>query len=250
MGLLHHIDVASSTFTSVLRGGRGTFQRSTADSQPQLELYEFEGCPFCRFVREAISELQLDVLIYPCPKNSRYRDQAFEIAGGPTTFPFLVDHTAGVHMAESADIIEYLWTTYGGRKPPSRTPLALPTSALASLSRFYRGSLSKPAIEPAEPLTLWSFESSPFCRIVRERLAELQIPYHLVSIAKEQRDDLGIGGRTLGGKDYEPLEGGRRERLREVGGKIQVPYLVDPNTDTAMYESADIVAYLDRTYAK
>ena len=29
-----------------------------------------------------------------------------------------------------------------------------------------------------------------------------------------------------------------------------VPYLIDPNTDTEMFESADIVAYLDRTYAK
>ena len=29
-----------------------------------------------------------------------------------------------------------------------------------------------------------------------------------------------------------------------------VPYLVDPNTDTEMFESAEIVAYLERTYAK
>ncbi len=31
---------------------------------------------------------------------------------------------------------------------------------------------------------------------------------------------------------------------------MMVPYLVDPNTGTEMFESADIVAYLDRTYAK
>jgi glutathione S-transferase len=30
---------------------------------------------------------------------------------------------------------------------------------------------------------------------------------------------------------------------------MQVPYLVDPNTGRAMFESADIVAYLERTYA-
>jgi glutathione S-transferase len=29
-----------------------------------------------------------------------------------------------------------------------------------------------------------------------------------------------------------------------------VPYLVDPNRDVAMFESADIVAYLERTYAE
>ena len=31
-------------------------------------------------------------------------------------------------------------------------------------------------------------------------------------------------------------------------GKMQVPYLFDPNTDRSLFESADIVAYLDRTY--
>jgi glutathione S-transferase len=31
---------------------------------------------------------------------------------------------------------------------------------------------------------------------------------------------------------------------------MMVPYLVDPNHDVAMFESADIVAYLGRTYAE
>ena len=33
-------------------------------------------------------------------------------------------------------------------------------------------------------------------------------------------------------------------------GLMLVPYLVDPNTDTAMFESADIVAYLEETYLR
>ena len=33
-----------------------------------LVLYEFEGCPFCRKVREALTVLDLEALIYPCPK--------------------------------------------------------------------------------------------------------------------------------------------------------------------------------------
>ena len=41
-----------------------------------------------------------------------------------------------------------------------------------------------------------------------------------------------------------------RAAFVERSGKMMVPYLVDPNTDTAMFESADIVRYLDRTYAK
>jgi len=40
----------------------------------------------------------------------------------------------------------------------------------------------------------------------------------------------------------------KREKLVELAGKMQVPYLVDPNTGTQMFESADINAYLDRTY--
>jgi glutathione S-transferase len=31
---------------------------------------------------------------------------------------------------------------------------------------------------------------------------------------------------------------------------MMVPYLADPNTGVEMFESADIVAYLDRTYGK
>ena len=42
--------------------------------------------------------------------------------------------------------------------------------------------------------------------------------------------------------------GRRRAELVALGGKMQVPYLVDPNTGTAMYESDDIVAYLRKTY--
>ena len=34
----------------------------------------------------------------------------------------------------------------------------------------------------------------------------------------------------------------------ELGGKQQFPYLVDPNTGVAMYESADILKYLFDNY--
>lgn len=36
------------------------------------------------------------------------------------------------------------------------------------------------------------------------------------------------------------------EELKELGGMRQVPYLIDG--DVAMYESDDIVAYLEKTY--
>lgn len=37
------------------------------ETKPLL-LYEFEACPFCRKVREAITILDLDVIFYPCPR--------------------------------------------------------------------------------------------------------------------------------------------------------------------------------------
>lgn len=33
-------------------------------------------------------------------------------------------------------------------------------------------------------------------------------------------------------------------------GRMQVPYLADPNTGVETYEPDDIVAYLERTYAR
>lgn len=32
-----------------------------------LELYEYEACPFCRKVREALTMLDVDAIVYPCP---------------------------------------------------------------------------------------------------------------------------------------------------------------------------------------
>ena len=59
------------TYTFGEFGGR--YVKETSDvskfarPQIQLELYEFEGCPFCKKVREAVIWLDLDVLFYPCP---------------------------------------------------------------------------------------------------------------------------------------------------------------------------------------
>lgn len=46
-----------------------------------------------------------------------------------------------------------------------------------------------------------------------------------------------------------PLKGGKREKsLQIMQGKMQVPYLVDPNTGVKMFESAQIVKYLKQQY--
>ena len=71
-----------------------------------LELYEFEVCPWCRRVREAISLLDLEVLIKPCSKNGpRYRPWVIE-NGGQRMFPYLVDPNTDVAMYESKGLKE------------------------------------------------------------------------------------------------------------------------------------------------
>ncbi|MHC5059284.1 MAG: glutathione S-transferase N-terminal domain-containing protein, partial [Planctomycetota bacterium] len=63
-----------------------------------LELYEFEACPFCRKVREALSILDLNAMIYPCPKKGpRFREEV-KRRGGKYLFPYLVDPNTGEAM--------------------------------------------------------------------------------------------------------------------------------------------------------
>ena len=228
------LDVATSFLASGLRFGLGMFAgRAHRGARPEklLELYEFEACPFCRKVREGLTAFDLEAMVYPCPRGSRYRE-VVKARGGKLMFPYLVDPNTGREMYESSDILRYLAETYGrGAVPFGLTlgPLTTMTSSLASLVRPNRGRRARPAREPEQPLELWSFEESPFCRIAREALCELTLPYRLHNVGK------GSAARA---------------KFVERSGRMRVPYLVDPNTGAAMFESADIVAYLEKTYAR
>ena len=222
-------DVFTSTTASVLRFGAGLRARPAARRPDKLlELYEFEACPFCRRVREALSRFDLDARIYPCPRGgTRFRPRAVELAG-KAGFPFLVDPNTGRSMLESADIVRYLGDTYGA--PWGSTwlgPLGVFTSGLASGLRSAHGRAARPSRAPDRPLELWSFEASPYSRLAREALCELELPYVLHNVAKGSP---------------------RRAELVKRAGKMMVPYLADPNTGREMFESADIVRYLRETY--
>lgn len=224
-------DVATATVTTILRGGLG-LKTGAIGARPEktLILYEFEGCPFCRKAREALSILDLEAEIRPCPKRGhRFRDELVE-RGGKAQFPYLVDPNTGVEMYESADIVDYLYREYGRGQAPVMLGGSVPATfavALSGLGRGAAGSFVRPSKAPEQPLELYSFEASPFCRLVRERLCELELPYHLHNVARGSA---------------------AREAFAERSGKMQVPYLVDPNTGVEMFESADILAYLDETY--
>ena len=247
------LDVLNSTLTSTLRFWRGTNARAAA-KQPKkhLELYEFEACPFCRLVREALTELDLDEMIYPTPHGGkRFRPKVAKL-GGKQQFPFLVDPNSGKSMYESADIIDYLYRRYGGRAAPARLlrPLDVSSSVLAGVPRVRAGSRVRPSKAPKRPLELFSFESSPYSRRVRELLSELELPYLLRSTGKARWQDLGPPMIRATLFPDLPVAGRNRIELQARAGKVQVPWLVDPNTGTAMFESAAIREYLQDTYGR
>lgn len=258
------VGLTSSLIASQLRGWRGTRVIKPVAQQPSLplELYEFEASPYCRLVREALTELDLDALILPCPKGgTRFRPVA-EKLGGKQQFPFLHDPNTGAKLYESAEIIRYLAKTYGAayraqqgwqRKKAVAAALAAsiaratPKAAGPLLSRV-AGLNAKKSKAPEQPLTLYSFESSPYSRPVREYLCELEIPYMLRNFAKDKWQDIGPESFRLLLKA--PVTGRNRSLMFHATGRTQVPYLQDPNTGVNMFESADILAYLKNTYAQ
>ena len=77
-------------------------------------------------------------------------------------------------------------------------------------------------------LELYQKEECPYSKKVREALTKLDLDYIC---------------RNVRGK------GSKKEALLvKLGGKAQVPFLVDTERDVCMYESDDIVKYLNEHY--
>ncbi|KAL9425347.1 hypothetical protein AB3S75_032322 [Citrus x aurantiifolia] len=197
-----------------------------------IEIYEYESCPFCRKVREIVAVLDLDVLYYPCPRNGpNFRPKVLQM-GGKKQFPYMVDPNTGVSMYESDNIIKYLAGKYGDGSVPFMLSLGLLTTlteGFAMIGRLGKGQSYTPAKLPPKPLEVWAYEGSPFCKVVREVLVELELPHLQRSCARGSP---------------------KRQILIEKAKHFQVPYLEDPNTGVQMFESADIVEYLRATYAQ
>ncbi|GAQ89363.1 hypothetical protein KFL_005140070 [Klebsormidium nitens] len=234
------LEVASTGFSSLARQPWGSQVRTDAvaarKAQPakRLQVYEFEACPFCRRVRESLTELDLEAEIYPCPKDSVRHRAAVGAKGGKEMFPYLVDPNTGEAMYESSDIVKYLFRTYGGGADPTRGLLesTLVTGWVPTLLRAGRGMTrypKAPVEAPGKMLELYSYENNQFARLVREALCELELPYILHNTGK------GSAGRAV---------------LLQLKGNTQVPYLVDPNTATSVGDSEEIVKYLFKTYGQ
>ena len=256
--------------TAVRFGAGNTKAANLKDRKADLKpivLYEYEGCPFCAKVREAATVLDLDCLHYPTPretlkaygvcKESRFRNDVKTKHGGDKLmFPFMVDNNADppVKMYESDAIVKYMWDTYGG--PNARAPLCYwlgarllpgPLKMLSlALSRFCRplpehGMLRTPSKLPEnfQPLHLWNMEASPFCRLAREALCTLEIPYVNHNMPHGSAEKRAAFAERFGAM---------LPAWRRAAGLAMLPWLHDPNTGRAFGESTDIVRYLFDTY--
>ena len=227
------LDVTTSLLTSLGRLGQG-HAVGAIGRRPEkpLILYEYEACPFCRKVREALTALDLQADIRPCPRGGeRFRPDVIA-QGGREQFPYLVDPNTNVALYESDAIVRHLFDHYGAEKVPTLLrlgPLGDLNSTLSGLPRALAGRSAQSSRAPGSPLELYSMESSPFCRLVRECLSELEIPYLLHNV--------GRGSPS-------------REAFIQRSGRMMVPWLADPNSGVEMFESAEIVKYLKMTYGQ
>ena len=246
-------DFGTSMLSTLLRPVNG-IQSSPAAFKPgqMLQLYDIENCPYCRMVREALTELDLDAEIFPCPKSGeRFRPDVVE-RGGKAQFPYLVDPNTGIEMYESLDIIAYLFESYGQRPVPLKWragKLQTLGSMLASAPRMRRGMKAEPGVEPGYLLELYSFESSPYARPVRELLCQMEIPYVLRNCGRTELQEWILPPLRSALNITPESKLDNRRTLQDMEGKVSIPYLYDPNTEVGMFESTDILQYLRDTYS-
>ena len=85
-----------------------------------LELYQAEGCPHCKKVRDTLTRLGVSYVIHnprlPAKDggdvcNEQVHEE-LQTVGGTDQIPFLIDQRRGVRLYESDDIVEYLEAHY------------------------------------------------------------------------------------------------------------------------------------------
>jgi len=247
------LEKTSSTLSSTICSWRG--MNSIIDAiKPTLllELYDREGCPKCRLIRETLTELNLDFIVYPAPIGDSDAKANIENFFGRSDLPLLYDPNTSKKIAGILDIKSFLYGTYGRRHKHQNKIKIIQhyvSSYAASKVRHNRGVFYSHSTKPSALLELYNFESSPFCRLVRERLCEFSIPYIVRQLGKQQRADLGIPSMRFHFGKYKPVPGSRREWFLKKYGTVQVPLLLDPNSGNEIFESTDIIDYLEANYS-
>ena len=143
------------------------------------------------------------------------------------------DEDEGDDVASMVDTSDQLLTVVQSIGNYAATALRIGRGMMVSPAAVFRNETVPQALvppRPTQPLILYSYEGNQFCRLVREVLTELDLPYELRSTGK---------GSTR-----------RRNELSQItGGSTQCPYLIDPNTDTKISDSKIIIQYLYQNYA-
>jgi glutathione S-transferase len=198
-------------------------------------LYDVESCPHCRIVRETCSMLSLSATFRPLPRGGRrYEKEMKARFGAAVSLPVMLDPNTSVTLFDAVDIVRYLFSVYGSKELPwtvQNMDFARISSGIGvSLLRFGAGGTYRNSKPPPDekPLVLWAYEGSPFCKVVREKLSELEVPHTVV---------------------FTPRGSPNRQKMFEMKGFFQVPYLEDPNTSTSLYDSEAIIEYLVKQYA-
>ncbi len=78
-------------------------------------------------------------------------------------------------------------------------------------------------------LKLYTYPLCPFCEKVRQAFAQMKVAYQEVNAER------GTPGS---------------QELIALGGKQQVPFLMNEEEKVSMYESNDIIAYAQRRFAE
>ncbi len=227
------IDPHTARAVTLLRLGSGGHVGDVgARPRVTLVLYQLENCPYSRKVREALSALDLDAKIRPCPKNGRrFRLELIE-RGGREQIPFLIDPNTNAALYGSDRIVRYLFRQYGSGRPPLALRLGrlgTLSSRLASTLRAGSGVHAEEAFVPDAPLELWSFEAHVGCRRVRERLDELELAYTLRNVAPGSL---------------------KRRALWRQSHTDDLPQLIDPNAGARVIGASDVLAHIERRYAQ
>lgn len=218
-------DVATSVAASAVRGWSGAQvgRLGHRPAQP-LILFEREPCPDSRLVREALSILDLDAEMRPCPEGELAHRAELKTRGGRERVPYLIDPNSGARLHERGRILHYLFEAYGAGPVPRSlaTVNAHRRSRLASTFRGHAGGHKAPARRPRLPLELYGYEAGPRTRLVREQLSAFALPWICRSRA----------------------HGSPRR------GYSRVPFLRDPNTGRTLVGSDPIRTYLRASYGR
>jgi hypothetical protein len=144
------VNLISSSIASTLRLWNGTWGDLPAKvQQHEIVLFDREDDSDCRQVREALTELNLDVTIYPCPlEGKRFAARRKKLAPKAGLGPLLHDLGTGFVIHSAANIVPYLFDQYIEPNPEQNLEQKLPFRLRPSLFNSLNSHLTSFARSP------------------------------------------------------------------------------------------------------